>query len=266
MTDSRLRFTGMLALCCLFSLGWAAPAAGQTAFPGYGSAVSGNIDNTGSLSSCKCYSLLGPSTPLTSMSLSDSANGALSSSVTVANLASGVLSASAISGREGLYTHAVANSLVWDTLTFSGVTAGETAVIEMTGTASFNGSAVVSGGSALISASSLIGATPTSFLGALGGIAFSASPASYDYRNTVALANGPMVLFIGISASAGNSGAFNAPPDSASITDPYTLILPAGVSYTSAYQPVAAVPEPSTAALMLAGLIATAWVARRKRS
>ena len=257
-----------LSISCaasLLALGAVSPAFAQS-FPSYGSAVSGNIDNTGSLTACECFTVIGAGAPSSSDSLVSTVTGALSSSVTSADLGAGVLSASAVSGQEGLLTHSAASSLVWDTLTFSGVTPGETAIIDMNGTTAFNGSAVVTAGSALISAAGLLGVSPTNFLGgALNGATFAPGQTTYDYQNTVGLANGQMVLLVAVSATAGNDGAYNAPPDAATITDPYSLILPAGVTYTSAFQQAAPVPEPSAAALMLTGLLAVVATLRRQR-
>jgi hypothetical protein len=98
---------------------------------------------------------------------------------------------------------------------------------------------------------------------------------SYTYRNTVSIVNGQMVLFIGLGALAGiNPGGspscgidqIYGCPGASSINDPYSLVLPTGVTYTSAFQQsIAAVPEPETYAMMLAGLGMMGFTVRRRK-
>lgn len=107
MAASKLTHIGVTASALVCVLCAAPSASGQTPFPSFGSAVSGWIDNTGSLTGCKCFYSVGTSLP-SFQNLSDSANGAVSSSDALANLGTGFLSASAVSGRESHFTAAVA--------------------------------------------------------------------------------------------------------------------------------------------------------------
>jgi hypothetical protein len=259
------------ALLALVLIGIAPHAIGQV-FPAYGTAVSGVTDNTAcSQSPSDCFNTT--SSSLASGSLSSSATGAISSSTAEANLTAGYLSVSAVSGREPFYSGASANALIWDTLTFSGVTTGATATIVMQGSSSGLTGGSVSGGSALISpvVMASLGLQPTYLLhnGLYAQDFPTTAVGSYTYRNTVPITNGQLVLFIGLGTSAGiwscAPQCLYGQPGSSYINDPYFLELPTGVTYTSAFQQSAPVPEPETYAMMLAGLGMMGFMVRRRK-
>jgi hypothetical protein len=275
------RFLVPLTFCVTF--GVATSLSAQTV-PAFGSAVTGTIDaGACQYDGIPCVFSDTQSAVSANGSLSDAFTG--SSASAQAKLAQGSLSV-AVSGISYFLTayipgvgqgyipgSANASALIWDTLTFSGAAPGAAVTVTMSGTAYLEGDARLSVNADLLDMPQFgtIGAPASLLAGNLSQIITSSG--AYSIQNTFAISNGvPMLLAIGVHAYAGVSGLSGPqdniypPPGNAWITDPFSLDLPAGVTFTSASgQLVAAVPEPETYAMLLAGLGLMGFVARRRK-
>lgn len=146
-----------------------------------------------------------------------------------------------------------AGAIIWDTLTFHGAAPGATVTIVIGGNNGLQGDASTGVGAILISTASAGGIiSPGSEL--VGNLTSSVvSQPTYSYSQTYAISNGqPMLFELYVHASAG--GQFGS--GSASISDPFSLQLPDGVTFTSASGefPSSETPEPSSLLLLAAGL------------
>lgn len=187
-----------------------------------------------------------------------------------ANLGTGSLSASASTGPI-TSMGAAAGALMWDTLTFSGVTAGNnTATLSMQLTGSFAGD--------------LGGGLPPAAFGAAGlavdpvgsswitnwTLIDSSSP-SPTLTLSFAISNGtPTVLAGGLAVDT----IWNGNQDTASLDPPWSLILPTGVTASTGYSgdPLGggtggtSVPEPGALSLMGLAMMASAAAWSRARA
>jgi hypothetical protein len=184
-----------------------------------------------------------------------SASGA--SAAASANGGAGTLSASA-STPAGTSTGAAAGALMWTTLVFSGAAAGATGTFELPLTGSFtNGGVGVAGLAVNPSPSWLTSWTTVD----------SSSP-SPTLSVSFAIDNGIPTEF---AAGLGVDSVWNGNQVTSSLDPPWTLVLPAGVTYSSLDGdpsiPSGAlpVPEPGSLSLMLLGALA-AWAAVRVRA
>jgi hypothetical protein len=165
------------------------------------------------------------------------------------------------------YGPANASAVVWDTLVFSGAPADATANIVMTGTVGFEDTASTNAVAFLGTVASP-GNVPLSFLMGNGSFAISTEP-TYSFQQTFPIFNDqPMLFVVAVSAGAAECGVSCS--GDAFITDPFSLDLPSGVTFTSASGEFPSggttVPEPSSVMLIatgLLGVLAMFW--RRKR-
>jgi PEP-CTERM motif len=153
------------------------------------------------------------------------------------------------------YGDANASAVVWDTLTFSGAAPGATGTIVMTGTAGFQGNASVRALALVIPLSSVTPAyTPLYYLG--GGVGISTEP-TYSFQQPFYILDGqPMLFEATVFAGAAECGTSCS--GQAFITDPFSLDLPSGVTFTSAsgeFPGGMTVPEPSSLMLLATGLV-----------
>lgn len=236
--------------------------------PAFGSAVFGQIDATGCqspegsfnfLDGGNCFSSLSQSSSV-SRALNDAGTGSFASAK--ANLAAGSVSVT-VSGVTGPTPgSAGAHALIWDTLVFSGARPGATVTLTMSGTTTLAGDARVGATAVLLEGTNLPYALleGNDFFFLQGAGADPVTP-TYSFQETFGIVNDtPMILGIDVMAFAGVSGcdALCPPPGSASITDPFHLDVPEGVTYTSASKRPSSVPEPATVALFAGGMTAGA--------
>jgi hypothetical protein len=155
------------------------------------------------------------------------------------------------------YGYATAFATIWDTLIFSGAAPGETATVTMTGNSGFQGDARITARASLgpidLSSYPLTLAVQNQVYGYLGESASVLTTPTWSLSATTPLYNNvPYLLDLVVSAGAG-IGTLGA--GDAFITDPFSLNLPPGVTFTSASGDGAPspspVPEPSTMTLML---------------
>jgi hypothetical protein len=275
---SRLLQLGLLltALACAGPVhAFASNAFGGVGIPAFGSAVEGLIENG---PGCDGPPVVGPVTPenylqnlygfgtflaatcyhdFASVSVNGSVGGAGSSSAR-ADLALGYVEANASAAS----LSAGASAVIWNTLTFSGVTPGNDVV-----TVTMQGSAVASGQTRLYVVSLLapfsFGTNPMYLLNngnleLTGGdprIRYDGS--TYSFIQEFQVQNDvPMLFAVGVAAITAHSGSSGT----GAITDPFTLSVPQGVTYAAVF----AVPEPGTLALMLVGLGGLGFAARRR--
>jgi hypothetical protein len=143
----------------------------------------------------------------------------------------------------------------------------------MTGNAALSGDARIAATAILVP--QLAGVSPSTLLAGnyyelfqgAGAGSVTAVP-SYSFQETFGITNDvPMFLGIDVQAYAGVSGCDVTcpPPGSANIDDPFSLILPDGVTYTSAYnESLTTAPEPLTLSFFGAGLVGVAAMRWRK--
>ena len=258
----------------------------------YGSAIAGGIDNSACSSAGDFFTTNGAMCFFSSSqgsgvasNLSDNATS--SSASAVASLSQGYVSASATGTS---FTHedvggdvpgaAIVHALIWDTLTFEGASPGAVATIIMSGLAERQNQSdrpYFTDQNAVVTATALLLAPdglPNLIPALLAGNDATFEPGGpYTLPSQYAISNGvPMWLAVAVTASAGGGGACPSfgpclpmqPEGEASINDPFTLDLPAGVTVTSAGPiPLTPVPEPGTLALLLTSLIGTAAARRR---
>src|ERR1700691_244325 len=156
------------------------------------------------------------------------------------------------------YGDANASAVVWDTLIFSGATAGATATIVMTGTVGFQGYASTNAGALLFPLSSVSSAySPLAFMEGGGGTPVSTTEPTYAFEQTFPIFNDqPMLFEVAVSAGAAECGTSCS--GQAFITDPVSLELPSGVTFTSAsgeFPGSTTAPEPSSLMLLATGLL-----------
>jgi len=156
-----------------------------------------------------------------------------------------------------------ASAVVWDTLTFSGAAPGATGTIVMTGTAGFQGNASLRAFALVTPLSSVTPAfTPLYDLG--GGVGILTEPI-YSIQQPFTIFNGqPMLFEATVFAGAAECGTSCS--GQAFITDPFSLDLPSGVTFTSAsgeFPGGMTVPEPSSLMLLATGVLGVFW--RRKQ-
>jgi hypothetical protein len=175
-----------------------------------------------------------------------------------ADLTAGTLSASA-STPAITSNGAAAGALMWTTLVFSGAGSNATGTFELPLTGSFsNGGAGVAGlavdpsSNWMTSWTTVDGSNPSPTL----SVSFS-------------IQNGTPTEF---AAGLGVDSVWNGNQVTSSLDPPWTLILPAGVTYSASTGdpsiPGAApsVPEPGSLPLMSLGLVLAAWAATRSRA
>ncbi|MDA8364029.1 MAG: hypothetical protein M0Z84_09485 [Gammaproteobacteria bacterium] len=211
-----------------------------------------------------CQNTLG--NPFTTVSNSSSIVAGIGSAKSAADLSTGVLQAYAQEdGTTG--SSAAAGAGFWDTLTFSGVTAGETATLNFSVSGSFTD--VGFGGAC---AGYLVGLTAGSTCGSGSGsdpfgsgvTVLNASNPSETLSLSIPLANNtPTEIAFALGAAANNS--FNIA--TADLYDPphVTLTLNGPGSYTSASGKflTSPVPLPRAAWLFASGLVGLLGIARR---
>ena len=253
----------------------ASPASAAPTFGPFGGAVSGSIDNTGCsphgpfnfANSPACgFAQTGGGTA--SSSRSDSRTG--SSFGAAASIASGSVSVSATGQTWIPYVGDGSANIVgeiWDTLTFSGAVTGAVAQIDVNGTATISGDARVAAGLSFSQYSGAIADATYAVSYMLAGNAanYISNSGSYNESISVPIVNDtPYLLQISVIASAGVTGAVNPPyppPGSATISDPFSISVPSGVTINSAY--ASSVPEPSASLLLLPGIAAILYLRRR---
>ena len=252
--------------------------------PAFGSAVYGQIDSTGCqspegsfnfLNGGNCFSSLSQSATSATGLLNDTSTGSFAAAS--ANLATGAVRVSVTGVTGPTPGSAGAHALVWDTLTFSGAAPGASITLTMTGTASLSGDARFAAGIDFEQEANGIGQLPYALLegndafllvGAGDPTAYSGVPA-YSFQETFGIVNNvPMFLGYFVDAFAGVSGC-DSPhcpsPGSASITDPLSIDLPEGVTFTSASrEALSSVPEPAVG-VFLVGFGVIGWTLRGSR-
>lgn len=279
--------SAICAVLCLLAI-VAAPLANATnypisTFPSYGSAVMGGIDGfangdgyfsvdqTTGQYRCfpSCFATLTQPPVVAEGALGVSTN-TLSSAYAFADLATGNLSVKA-SGTyfNGGFFGAGAASLIWDTYTFSGAAPGATATITMTGTDGLSVNGRISAGSGAFFQTDVSNPQLTSYLNAFNLINAPIDP-TYSFQSTFGIENNvPTILFATVSVASTVCGVICPGGSESFITDPISLDLPVGVTFTTAsggtFSPVAGVPEPETYAMLLTGLGLLGFTARRRK-
>jgi hypothetical protein len=171
-----------------------------------------------------------------------------------ANFAAGVVSASASDAGGSNSQYSQAHAIVWDTVTFSGAAPGAVATLTTSESAGVSG-ASRAGATAILMDTSLFQYTVGYFL---SGNAFRVvDGGGYGVQDSTPIYNGDTyLLLVGVDAYGGVcNGPSNHPCPSgfASITDPFTLSVPAGVTVTYASPSPPGVPEPAAWAMILVG-------------
>ena len=215
-----------------------------------------------------------------SASLSDSNKGVPSSASAVANLAAGYVSVSVSGLGDNPAASANAIAVIWNTLTFSGPS-GTSAniVLNMTGTATLTDDASIgatailydplSGGFSSPLPNYLLSGNGPELSEGVGGTALTpnyslAEPYTVTF-GTAYILGIAVQAHAGLSVCQGSGPTLICPPrGSASINDPITFTLPTGVTFKPAFVG-AAVPEPASWTLLMAGLTGFLFVQRRRR-
>lgn len=260
--------TSAVGLAGFIAAGLLAPVAARAAVVNFatngafGSAVWGGIDNTGCsdppgysvydfVVSSQC--VFGAGVGAAYGSTIDPVSG--SSVSASASLATGSVSVT-VAGQTFIPNIGSASSygsaLIWDTLRFSGAGTGTAVQLTMSGASS-----IVGDGQVRLLAN-LLAESP----GYSGGVAYyllgntAGPPATvgpYSTTQTIMVAdNTAYLLVLGVMAYGGVTGAVNPPyPPTGNVTvsDPFSLSVPQGVTVQSAYAQAA--PEPGTLALFI---------------
>ncbi len=175
-----------------------------------------------------------------------------------ADLVAGTLSASA-STPAMTSNGAAAGALMWTTLVFSGAGSNATGTFELPLTGSFSNGGIGIAGLAVNPSSNWITSWTT----------VDSANSSPTLSVSFSIANGTPIKF---AAGLGVDSVWNGNAVSASLDPPWTLVLPAGVTYSSYNGDPSipgggpSVPEPGTLPLMSIGLALAAWAAVRSRA
>jgi hypothetical protein len=245
-------------------LGLCGQASATVVFPDFGSVVQGSAGGDSCPGGNSCFLNLSQTTAATG-----SASSSNSGSSATANRALGTVSATAsasdASGPNGTQSHAV----IWDTVTFSGAKTHDVATLTISGNATVTGPLPVSGDTARANAAAILLDEKLSPFGVntflLGNFSTPESGV-YTLQDQAAIINGdPYLMLVFVDAFAGLSGG-PFPGGSATISDPFQLDLPSGVTATFASGVTPAVPEPSTWAMMILGFCGVGFMAYRHKN
>ena len=241
------------------SVGLYGPAQATTVFPDFGSVVQGSAEGDSCPNGNTCFLNLSQTAAATG-----SANGSNSSASATANLGLGTVSATVSATTDtnpnGTQSHAV----IWDTVTFSGAKAGDVATLTISGIATVSAPLAGTGDTARANAAAILidkNLVPYGVNYFLLGNASTPENGAYTLADQTQINNGdPYLLLVFVDAYAGLSGG-PFPGGSATISDPFQLDVPLGVTATFASD----VPEPSTWAMMILGFLGLGLMAYRKR-
>jgi hypothetical protein len=228
-------------------------------YPGFGSVVQGSAGGDSCPNGNSCFLNLSQITAATG-----SANGANSSASATASLQLGTLSASASATTDSSPNGAQSHAVIWDTVTFSGARFGDVATLTISGNATVSAPLSVSGDTARANASAIL--INESFSPGVGyflaGNASTPENGAYTLQDQAQIINGqPYLVLVFVDAFAGLSGG-PFPGGSASISDPFQLDIPVGVTATFASD----APEPSTWAMMMLGFFGLGVLAFRRKA
>jgi hypothetical protein len=173
-------------------------------------------------------------------------------------LAQGFVSATAWASTSNDFNGSQSHALIWNTVTFSGAKTGDVATLTISGNATVSAALPVTGDTARANAAAILideNLYPYGVGYFLAGNASTPESGAYTLQDQAQITNGdPYLMLVYVDAYSGlNGGPF--PGGSASINDPFRLDVPVGVTVNYAFQPIAAVPEPSTWAMLLFGLV-----------
>jgi hypothetical protein len=246
-----------------FTIVCQAPAEAGFVYPDFGSVVQESINGVGCSAlgggysnNANCLFKVFSPPAVAAGSLSGTNDGVSAS----ANLALSTVSATVSANNQG-GNYSQSHAVIWDTVTFSGAAPGAVATLTIAGNAIISGDARANALAILI---------PTGYYDVGYFVAGNfATPESgpYTLQDKAGIINGvPYLLLVSVDTYAGLSGGNPFLAGSASIIDPFSLSVPAGVTVSYAFQPTSAVPEPSTWAMMLLGFAGASFMAYRRKA
>lgn len=260
------KLAGATVCAALFTVVCQAPAQADVIYPDFGSVVQESVNiggdgcsavGGGYLNNANClFKVYSP--PAVAAGSLSGANSSVSAS---ANLGLSTVSATVSANDQGL-NYSQSHAVIWDTVTFSGAAPGAVATLTISGNAIISGDARANALAILI---------PTGYYDVgyfVAGNFATPENGPYTLQDKAGITNGvPYLLLVSVDTYAGlvgEPGPYLA--GSASITDPFTLQVPTGVTVTYDYQPSSAVPEPSTWMMMLLGFVGIVFMVYRRSS